>query len=306
MPPEPTVERRIYFYSIDAGQKSGEPVTFDPVPILSHINDLPFSMEGRYLDVGEGNVTFVLPKVLEYPQKLVYVLSRRSNLPELERQGDLSPLPIPIDSGLGEKIHVMLFGRYAAADYNFYGPRATTLSTYFALKAKGVGSRIRLPQLIRGEAVEDLRKLDGITLARFKFHASAMRIVEKADASLAAAFRATIEATGADELELILRKKRGKGGMTRYLADGVLKGIRHLAKYPETYQEFERLVATGVSRETMQLAEVDVLDDQLILKRKMIKLHRRSRAIQSDSAFLEIENAFAEVLPRLQAAGAVH
>jgi len=31
---EPTVERKIYFYSIEAGQKDGEPLGFDPVPIL--------------------------------------------------------------------------------------------------------------------------------------------------------------------------------------------------------------------------------------------------------------------------------
>lgn len=114
--PEPTVERKIYFYQIDAGQKNGAPVPFDPVPILQHIDALPFKLEGRYLDVGEGNVTFVLPKSFSYPQRLVFVLSRRSNLPELERAGDMSPLPIPIDSGLGEKIHVILFGNYAAAD----------------------------------------------------------------------------------------------------------------------------------------------------------------------------------------------
>jgi len=100
------VERKIYFYQIDAGQKNGAPVIFDPVPVLQRINELPFTMEGRYLDMGEGNVTFVQPHALSYPQKLVFVLRGRSNLPELERQGDLSALPIPLDSGLGDKIHV--------------------------------------------------------------------------------------------------------------------------------------------------------------------------------------------------------
>ena len=73
--PEPTVERRISFYQIDAGQKNGEPVTFDPLPVLEHIEGLPWTLEGRYLDVGEGNVAFVLPKARSYPQKLVYVIS---------------------------------------------------------------------------------------------------------------------------------------------------------------------------------------------------------------------------------------
>ena len=83
----------------------------------------------------------------------------------------------------------------------------------------------------------------------------------------------------------------------------MFKGIRNLAKIRETYEEFDALVATGVSRETAQRAEVDVLDDQLILKRKMIKMHKRSRAVHSDSAFQVIEDAFAEVLPRLDTVG---
>jgi hypothetical protein len=142
-------------------------------------------------------------------------------------------------------------------------------------------------------------------VAHFKFHESAMHLVERADESLAAAFRATITATDADELELILRRKRGRGGITRYLSASVLRGIRRLATFRETYEEFDRLVTDGVSRETAERAVVDVLDDQLILRRKIVKLNKRSRAVQSDSAFSEIESAFQEVLPRLDTVDAV-
>jgi len=79
--------------------------------------------------MGDGNITLAVPKSIEFPQKVLYVLSRRNNLPELERKGNMSPLPIPIDSGLGKKIDVVFFGRYAAANFNFYGPRATGLAT---------------------------------------------------------------------------------------------------------------------------------------------------------------------------------
>lgn len=114
--PEPTIERKIYFYEVDAGQKNGEKVVYNAEPVLQHLRNLPFTMDGRYLDMGEGNVVFAMPQSLQYPQKIVYVLSRRSNLPELERNGDMLPLPIPIDSGLGEKIHIIFFGNYMAAD----------------------------------------------------------------------------------------------------------------------------------------------------------------------------------------------
>jgi hypothetical protein len=301
---EPMLERKIYIYEVDAGFSGDQPVVFDPSPIMEHLKDQPPSLDGRYLDVGEGNVVFASPISSEYPQKLVFVLSRRNNLPELEQDGKMSALPIPIDSGLGEKIHVMFFGRYAAADFNFYGPRATALATYFALKAKGIGPKIRLQQLVKGEAVDDLKRLDGITVAHFKFHESALRLVERADESLAAGLRATLEASDADELELILRRKR-KGGVTKYLAGHVLKGIKELARQEATYEEFDRLVATGVSSVTGQREDVDVLSDQLILKRKMVKMNKRSRAVQSESAFEAIESAFLEAQPRLGSAGTI-
>ncbi len=301
---EPMVERKIYVYEIDAGFSGDKPATFDPMPVLKHIENQPYTMQGRYLDVGDSNISFVITKSFDHPQKLVYVLSRRSNLPELERNGNMSPLPIPIDSGLGEKIHIMFFGRYAAADFNFYGPRATGLATYFALKAKGIGPKIRLQQLVKGKAVEELKRLDGITVARFKFHESALRLVERADESLAAAFRATIDVSNADELELILRRKR-KRGVTRYLSADVLRGIRELAKIPDTYEEFDQLVAEGVSKTTADKQEVDVLSDQLILKRKMIRMNKRSRAVQSESAFEEIESAFLDAQSDLGATGTI-
>src|SRR5471032_2993689 len=99
---EGSLERKIYFYMVDAGQKNGEPVHFDPVPILQHISGLPFKiMGGRYLEVGGGNLIYVEPLSLEYPQKLVIVLSRRTNLPEIEQGGAMTALSLPVGGGLG-------------------------------------------------------------------------------------------------------------------------------------------------------------------------------------------------------------
>jgi len=52
---EPMLERKIYIY---AGFSGDQPVVFDPSPIMAHLKDQPPSLEGRYLDVGEGNVVF--------------------------------------------------------------------------------------------------------------------------------------------------------------------------------------------------------------------------------------------------------
>ena len=41
----------------------------------------------------------------------------------------------------------------------------------------------------------------------------------------------------------------------------------------------------------------------MILNRKMVKISKRSRAVQSESAFEQIESAFMETQPELPATG---
>jgi hypothetical protein len=155
--------------------------------------------------------------------------------------------------------------------------------------------------LIRGEATDDLESLDGLVLAKFKLFESSLHLMEEADKSLADGFRAVMRQTDSDEREVILRRKRSKGA-TKYLNNKVLRAFKKLASIPQVYEEFEKLQTRGVSSHTAKPKDVDVLDDQLILTRKIVKNDKRSRAVQSLSAFQQIEDAFREVLPRLAGA----
>lgn len=302
--PEGLLERKIYFYKVDAGQIKEEPVQFDPVPILQHISGLPFKiipddplLQHRYLRAEGDNLIYVEPYSLEFPQKLVMGLSRRTNLPELERLGALSALPIPDGAGLSEKTHIMFFGEYVAADFNFYGPRVSKLSEYFGVKAKGIGRRIRLDHLIRREAAEDLKRLSGIVLARFKFQKPAMPTIEKAGRSLGAGFREMLRVSGSDEMEVVLRKKKGK-----FLSKEIFSAVLRLAADSRTYEEFTKLRVEGDNRETEAREEVNILNDQLILTRRTLRTDAKSRAVKTESAFIEIESAFHEVSKRLGSA----
>jgi hypothetical protein len=88
-----TVERKIYFYRINAGcDDSGRPLPFDPAPVVQCINALPFTIDGRYWDSGEGNVTCCWVD-REMPMlRLRLGNIRRSGLPQLEQNGTISPL----------------------------------------------------------------------------------------------------------------------------------------------------------------------------------------------------------------------
>ncbi len=52
MPPQ-RVERKIYFYRADGGtDDGGRPLPFNPTAGLRHINGLPFTAAGRWIDLG--------------------------------------------------------------------------------------------------------------------------------------------------------------------------------------------------------------------------------------------------------------
>ena len=308
-----TVQRKVFFYELQAGRgQDGQPEVFDPGPALSAINSLPYNVTpgGRYLE-GENNSYYSANVIsARSPQKVIYYLTRRSDLPEIEQGGAFSSLKIPPTAGLGEKIHIMFFGRYAAADFNFHGPRATTFPRYLQLKAKGfvppMGG-LAFSLLLSGEAGEKLKRLEGLTFARMKMARTALGIADQADQSMAEMLRQNIESTNADELELTLRVRRPKKGQfRRFLSPSILNLLKGLADKQETYQSFDKLEARGIGRISKEPELVDILQDELIAQATMIKTSSRSRSIESEHAFSAIASAFRKVRAEIAAGDAVY
>ena len=62
----PTLARKIHFYRADAGMNGGgQPIIFDPRPLLATIEALPFTddAQGRYMMDEDGNAIGVWPDV---------------------------------------------------------------------------------------------------------------------------------------------------------------------------------------------------------------------------------------------------
>lgn len=50
-----TVQRKIYFYRINVGSTdAGEPILFNPSPVLQEMEGLPFDVDGRYWEYDES------------------------------------------------------------------------------------------------------------------------------------------------------------------------------------------------------------------------------------------------------------
>src|SRR2546430_819025 len=67
----PQVERKIYFYRVDAGQDAGaRPLQFDPRAVLRHIEDLGWEPQGRYMLDADDNALCCWIDRMRAPQRL--------------------------------------------------------------------------------------------------------------------------------------------------------------------------------------------------------------------------------------------
>src|SRR6266545_3516700 len=163
-PARPLVERKIYFYRVEVPAETGaDRADFNVRPVLQHIEGLPFTPEGRYLEGAERNATCCWVDRVRPPQRLRIANVRRSGLPQVERGGRLSRLDIPAESGLVEQIHVVWFPQgIIGSEFNFYGPRLSRLGRYLAVKALDMCPELSFEPLLREDIVQQLMRLGDV------------------------------------------------------------------------------------------------------------------------------------------------
>ncbi len=299
-----TVERRIFFYRLDAGlDDAGRPLPLDLEPALRCLDGLPFSSEGRYWEDDEGNATCCWVDRTTATQRLRFGHIRRSGFPQVERAGALSALKIPEQSGLVEQVHVMFFpDQIVGSEFNVFGPRVPRLGQYLAAKLGTICPPVAFEPLLRQDVAERLEHLRDVRVVRLRIRAAYAARVAQADQDLGEAFRAAQRAGDAEELELTLRSRPYS---RKPLAERLLAAVRHLAGQDDLRSEVSCFNVQGLSELTGHVEAVDVLSDQLIARGQIICMDRRTRALEPDSAYTAIEKAYAELRPQLLVAAGV-
>jgi hypothetical protein len=304
-PPLKTVERRIYFYRMDAGtDDGGRPLPFDIRAPLAYLGTLPFTTDGRYLVEDDGDHTCCWPD--EAPgacPRLRFGSIRRSGFPQVERGGALTQLHLAPTSGLVEQVHVVFFpDAIIGAEFNFHGPRVTRLAPYLQAKAGDLCPPLTFLPLLRQDVADQLADLRDVRLLRLRIHASYAARVAEADRDLGAAFRAASRAGAGEEIEIIIRPRPYS---RQPLARRLLYAVRRLAALGDLRAEVAHFSVKGLNGKTNQIDLVDVLSDQLSARGQIVCLDRHARALNSASAYAAIERAYAELRPRLLLAAGV-
>lgn len=304
----PTIERKIHFYRTDIGvDGGGRPLPFDPSPALNAITGRPFTdgNEGRYLVGDDGNAVCAWPGASGAFPSLRFCQIRRTGLPQLEQAGRVSDLNIAADAGLLEPIHVAFFrDNIVGADFNFYGPRLSRLGNYLRVKSENAVPMAVFHPLLRNDVAEQLDHLIELRLFNLKVKPAYIETIRQADTSLGEAFAATAAVLdgNSEDIEVILRpsKSTWSEALRRFIPS-----LKALARRPDLRENAERFQVKGRHDESNRVEIIDLLRDQLIARKQVLRLGERNRAVDAGSAFRAIELAHEELAGELRHAAGV-
>ena len=307
-----TVERKIYFFRADVGaDENGAPLPYDPIPALQIINSLHFTDNdaGRYQFDSDGNAVCIVDYSRASTQEIRFCRVRRTDLPQLEQGGHITDLNLSPDTGLLEPIHVVFFPNNASdrnivgAEYNHFGPRISRLGDYLYDKSEHSVPYAIFRPLLRGDAAEQLERLREIRLLDMSIHPSYIESIRQADRSLGDAFEANAKVLDSPEsVQVVIKPQRqSRNSALRRL----IGPIRHLLHPSDVRHGFNRLQVRGMCDDTGRVETIDLLKDQLISTKQIVRLNLRSRALDPHSAFQAIRDSYRELEDSLIEATAV-
>ncbi len=296
--------RKVHFYRANAGTDSaGVLLPFDALPHLRDIHVLPFVSGERYMQSGDNELLCCWVDQFHAPYRSHFGRIRRSNLPQLERAGALSPLSIPDDSGVVEHTHVVFFpDNIVGSLFNFYGPRVPKLAVYLKQKSPSAPRGLRFDPLLRQDVLAQLDKLDHVQVLDLNVHRSYVQVMEQADINLGEAFSAAERASGAEQIHMILKPRPRKRSRLR---DTLLSTVKTLAANPFLREDVSTFKVKGVNRGTDRLETIDVLRDHFVVQKEVAVVTGRHRQVDQDSAYGAIEAAYVELQDQLKEAASM-
>jgi hypothetical protein len=306
--PQGTTRRSIYFYRADTGTDvSGAPRPLDISAELKAVHDRPFAgtaASGRYVNVlGDDLCVFVDSNPAQLPQRVRLARIRRSDVPQSELGGQLTPVALPEGAGLYEATHMVFFeDDIVGVEFNFYGPRPTRFEPYLRQLLGDVATPFFLEPLLRRDAESKLRAQTGLRLLQMKIRPSLIEAVRQADTRLGAALDAQLTAGQPDMLGLYLQAE--PRDRSARLAPGLLQVVRSLAGRSDIRDQAEQFLVKGVGQDG-RVNPIDVLSDGLISRRNVQAIPGTSRQVLHEVMYAEIEAAYGEMFDDLAVAASL-
>lgn len=298
-------KRSIYFFRIDGGAgQDGIPIHVDLHVALQKLEGLPFISSdngGRYVTSGDADQCVWVDEVGEV-SKIRFANVRRSALPLAEAGGRLTDLNLADEAGIYEASHLCIFpDGIVGVEFNFYGPRPSRLAPYLRRTVGADCPEFTLEALLRQDVAAVLSRKKAIRKLDLSVRRSYIAVIEEANANLGSALRAAETASQADCVGVYLEPEPYQ---RRNLDGGIMEMLRQLVRRRDVRENARKIRATVVDDEG-QTEEIDLLKDELISEKKILRQHGRTRVLLQDDAYAQIMNAHTERYEDLTAAASV-
>ena len=302
-----TLERKIYFYRADIGtDDGGQPLAFDPSPALDAIDSLPFTNDdyGRYEFDADGNALSIRRHNTVPNVTLQFGRVRRNGLPMLEQAGSISDLVLDADAGLLEAIHVVFFpDNIVGAEYNHFGPRVSRLGSYLHEKSSEAVARAAFRPILRGDAAKQLDRLSDLRVLDLSILPSYLDVVRQSHVSLSDALAANGRVVENPKVLQVILKPQQEAS-AGFLAN-MIGGLKELVSNGNVQEGADRLQVHGRCQDSDRVETIDLLKDQLISTKAIVRLNPRSRALDPEAAFQAIREAYLDLYDELESAASV-
>lgn len=283
---------RFYYYKFFITDPKGNKVEIiDPTGAFNHIHSLPFNdRDGRYYSFGDKSLTMVIDHVR--PQIRGRIGTRRENAwPTQERDGNEQPINAPPNTALLESTHFIFFPKnIIGIEFNYFGPRATSLMAYIPAKSGGLISEMDLRMIVNEDARQTIKRTGEISLARLVVRRDAGEQIRKIDPTLSDALKGLIKySDNGETYEIIIRKSRKAndlhlvGGKTR-LAQWIMN--------EDSRAVTDKLLLRGKNIQTGKTDNFDLLGDGFIYEVNVDRIDSKHSTVVSNSMYNKIIEAY--------------
>lgn len=289
----PEAERNIYFYRAIVGDPENQsPPKFDHAAVLGHIASLPFTPGGRYLTDQDNTLLVCWPDV-QHNNRAVFGRVRRQDIPLLERQGSTREVDLRADEGVLELIHMVFFpNNVVGAEFNFYGPRLPRFGQYVEQRAGDVCKSVEFRHLLKENALSDLKRFEGLKMLELKVYKTQAGVLKGLDTDLDTVMNALRRLNAPETVAVTLQAGRKRDS---YLGESLLTGLARLVAKPAYRDAVSIMRVTGRNKLTSELEILDLLKDQLVVRKAILKRSKRSRALGDEATYTAIMDSHSEI-----------
>ncbi|GAB7049388.1 hypothetical protein [Catenuloplanes indicus] len=301
----PTATRSIYFYRMDGGAtESGAPRRVDIRPALEYVNKLPFEqVGGRYLIQKDGDVYCAWISHVGDVSNVAFGLIRRNALPQAESSGKLKNLVLAEEEGLCEVSHLCIFpNEIVGVEYNHYGPRASRFAEYINKMGAAQAPEFQMEALMRQDIAAKLQNKVAVRTFEMKVRRAHIETIRSMHAKTGEALDSLARGSEADTIGIMLGPRPWQKDN---LGQEIMAFIRNMVRRPDLREIVVQFKAALLEEGSDRPDEVNLLQDHLISSRKILRIGERSRVLDSDDAYRNIQDAYAALRQDLLSAPSV-